>query len=237
MISIYTERTSVVSPEIYALILTSKILKAKLLPRGLTLSPYKVLDYQAVLTLHDVRGVWATFRRVQRVRFVQDGVSAMYGHAWGDGVLLAHYHHGAGTLDDAFKDGNRRHLVIALRRPMGRGETLAFDVERTALAGFTRDEESLETTIDHPVERLGAAVVFPRQRPCLTATLDVGTGRSRPSGEAAGRWPDARARRHPTGAGAHALRDQLALVRPQSGELAGLAAGAIHVLPGDTELL
>jgi hypothetical protein len=143
-----------------------------LLPQGLISSPYEVLDYQSTLTLHDAAGTQATFHRVQRVWFLQEGVSAILDHAWGAGVLLTHYFNSAGTLADAFRDGPRRHLVIELKRPMARGETLAFDVQRTVIAGFTQDAESLETTIDHPVRRVGATVVFPMTRPCLAATLE-----------------------------------------------------------------
>ena len=66
---------------------------------------------------------------------------------------------------------NVRHLVLDLVRPMSRGETLTFEIERTAMEGFTADEEWLETTIDHPTERLSRAIVFPRRRPCQRAML------------------------------------------------------------------
>ena len=56
---------------------------------------------------------------------------------------------------------------------MHRGETLAFDVERTAMASFISDEEWLETTIDHPIHRLSQCVVFPLERPCQQAELVV----------------------------------------------------------------
>jgi hypothetical protein len=64
----------VVSPRVYALILGSPRLRKMLLPGGLLTSPYEVLDYAATLTLHDARGMYATFARRQRIRFLQNGV-------------------------------------------------------------------------------------------------------------------------------------------------------------------
>lgn len=74
---------SLISPARYAAILRTPQLRRRLLPSGFPSSPYEVLDYQATLTLHDARGPRSTFWRRQRVRFLQDGVSAILDHAWG----------------------------------------------------------------------------------------------------------------------------------------------------------
>lgn len=79
------ERASVVSGHTYALILTSKRLKEKLLPEGIARSPYEVLDYEVTLTLHDCRGVRATHTRNQRVPFLQNGISGLLNQMWGEG--------------------------------------------------------------------------------------------------------------------------------------------------------
>ena len=174
MLALSHPAIDVVSPRIYGLILDSKALAARLLPDGLIGSPYEILDYRATLVLHDPEGRRATFRRTQRVRFLQDGVAAILDHFWGDGVQLANYRHTAGPIADSFKDRGRRHLVIDLERPMGGGETLSFEVERTAMVGFTAAEEWLETTIDHPIRRLTRTIIFPHERPCRSARLVVG---------------------------------------------------------------
>jgi hypothetical protein len=166
-----TEPTSVVSPRIYALILTSPRLQQQLLPQGLITSPYVILNYEATLTLHDGEGSVATVERTQQVRFQQTGVAAILDHLWGDGVGLSEYLNSAGMLRESFKDEGRRHLVIGLRRPMAKGERLEFTVQRTARAAFHHDEEWLETTIDHPIARLGQTIIFPRERPCQRAEL------------------------------------------------------------------
>ncbi len=163
----------VVSLKIYARILTSRSLGRRLLPEGLPASPYEILDYQGTLTLLDPHGHQAVFHRTQTIRFLQDGVSAILDPLWGDGISLATYHHSAGRLGESIRDGDRHHLAIDLARPMRRGETLTFDVERTAMVGFTEDSEWLETTIDHPIHRLSQQIVFPRGRPCRGAELAV----------------------------------------------------------------
>ncbi len=155
----------------YALILTSPRLRRQLLPQGLTTSPYAILDYDATLVLHDGQGSVATVERTQQIRFQQAGVGAILDHFWGDGVGLADYTNTVGAVRESFRDQGRRHLVIGLTRPMRKGDTVQFVVRRTARAAFTRNEEWLETIIDHPIVRLGQKIVFPKERPCLSAEL------------------------------------------------------------------
>jgi len=158
----------------YRLIASSPRLRQAIIPEGLQTSPYEVLDYDATLVLHDDRGAKATFQRKQRIRFTQDGVAAILDHAWGDGIILTNYWHSAGALSDTFKEQGHRHLVVDLKRAMGRGEILSFDVERQVMESFTRDHGTVETVIDHPIENLRRSVIFPKQRPVLEATLRVG---------------------------------------------------------------
>lgn len=171
-----TESTLTVSPRIYALILASPRLKRLLLPEGLICSPYTILDYDITLILEDKRGSEAVFRRRQRIQFQQDGVAAILDHFWGDGITTGGYTTTAGRIGDSFKDGNRRHLVIQLERPMRRGEIFEFTIERRTLEAFTGDEEWSETTIDHPIARLSQVVRFPKARPCQGAKLEYPGG-------------------------------------------------------------
>lgn len=171
MLATTSEPIDVVSPELYGLILSSSRLKQRLLPGGLTSSPYEVLTYDASLTIHDTEGLRGTFARAQKIRFLQDGVSAILDHLWGEGVLLTHYDNTAGTLEDSFKDQGKQHLLIALERAMATGETLAFEVTRTAMVSFIEPEEYLETIIDHPIRQLSQVISFPKARPCQSASL------------------------------------------------------------------
>ncbi|TAK36776.1 MAG: hypothetical protein EPO21_01570 [Chloroflexota bacterium] len=86
---------------------------------------------------------------------------------------MTYYHNGGGTLEDSFRDEGRHHLVIGMKRAMRRGEALTFDVEREAMVEFTKDEEWLETSIDHPVQHMVQTIVFPVERPCLRATFET----------------------------------------------------------------
>ncbi len=164
----------VVSPTLYALILTSPRLRQVLIPQGLLSSPYEVLNYQSTLTLHDSKGAKATFDRTQQIRFLQNGVSAILDHAWGNGILITNYHNSAGSLEDSFKDEGCRHLVIKLSRKMSKGEALQFEVERTMMEGFLGGQDWWEINIDHPVHHLQQAIVFPKARPCQKAVLYKG---------------------------------------------------------------
>lgn len=132
------------------------------MPQGLASSPYEILDYNVTLTLRDSEGMRATFRRHQEIAFLQDRVSGMLDHMWGHGVMITQYHTDVGDLEDSILDDGRRHLVVGFRRPMGTGERMAFDVERSTMVGFTKGHEWTATNLDHPTHRLRSRVVFPR---------------------------------------------------------------------------
>jgi hypothetical protein len=167
------EPTEVVSGHAYLQILASPPLREDLYPEGLFPGPYEILDYFATLNLEDPDGKRATFRRTQTIRFLQEGVSAILDHAWGDGVLSSYYHTDAGKVEGSISDGNRRHFIIRLHHRMKRGDALTFQVQRTAMVGFMADQEWLETTIDHPIRRLRRRIVFPPQRKCQRAELEI----------------------------------------------------------------
>ena len=163
--------SGLVSAAAYAAILTTPYLRRLLLPAGLLPSPYAALEYHATLFLHDAGGVRATFARQQTVRIQQTGVGAILDHAWGDGVLLTDYQTDAGSLVTTLRDGDHRHLVLALRQPLALGTAFTFRIRRTAMVAFTRADEWLTTTVDHPIGRLTKRVVFPVDRPCQQARL------------------------------------------------------------------
>lgn len=164
-----------VSATATARILATPHLAQRLLPEGLVRSPYAVLDFDATLTLHDARGMRATFARTQQVRFCQEGVSAILDHTWGDGIALTDYRTDAGALVGAIRDGARRHLMLALPRRMHRDEEFTIRIRRTAMATFLAQEEWLETVVDHPIAQLHRTIVFPPERPCRVAVLEDGT--------------------------------------------------------------
>jgi len=162
---------AVVSARGYASILTDRFLQRALTPECWFTSPYEVLDYRSSLVIHDSQGMRATVARRQRIRFLQDGVTAILDHAWGDGVLTSAYSNTAGELAGSINDYGRRHFVVGLKRRMRSGEVLDFEVRREVIAALTTDVGWLQTTIDHPVARVGVEVIFPKDRPCKRATL------------------------------------------------------------------
>ena len=164
--------SSLLSVDFWARLKHDPALEHALFPEGTDRTPYEVLDYDAVLVLIDGGGR-AILRRIERIRFLQEGVSALLDHAWGDGVL-AGYHNDAGTIRASFKDGAYRHLVIDLGRQMTRGSELTFRVVRERMAAFLHAEEWVETVIDHPVRRMKRMVLFPKERPCHQAVLTFG---------------------------------------------------------------
>src|SRR5687767_8942748 len=114
--------------QLLKLLRSSQRLSRMLLPGAGDSGPYEVLDYDATLVLDDARGLRATFRRRQTVRFLRSGVSAVLDQYWGDGVVMSEYDHSAGPVEDTFRDEGRRYLVIGLQKPVGAGSTLGFSV-------------------------------------------------------------------------------------------------------------
>jgi hypothetical protein len=169
----------IISPRGYTWLLGDPWLRRAVIPGGLLTSPYEILDYRSILMLHDPEGMRATFMREQAVRFLHDGVTAILDHAYGHGVLASDYEHSAGRLDGSYKDEAWRHFVIALRHKMRRGDVLQFRVRRQAKAGFLKSEGWLETTLDHRIASLRPSIVFPKDRPCRRAALEVAGRRLR----------------------------------------------------------
>jgi hypothetical protein len=162
-----------------AMILRTPPLRRLLVPEGLLPTPYTVLAFDATLLLHDPLGLRATFVRRQSIQFAQDGVGAILDHVWGDGIMLTDYWSDAGRLIGSIRDGPRRHLVLALGRRTRCGEVVRFQVRRRVMAAFVAPEEWVETVVDHPVQQLRRTVVFPPERPCRLAVLDVGGRQTR----------------------------------------------------------
>src|ERR1035437_4563277 len=52
---------------------------------------YEILRYQQTLTLQDPEGKGAILERIEKVKFLQNNVIAIYDHAWGDGQLFMGY--------------------------------------------------------------------------------------------------------------------------------------------------
>jgi len=61
---------------------------------------YEVLEYEATLELEDPEGKGATFKKREKVCYLQDNVIAYQDQAWGDGEILVNYRCSPGTPVD-----------------------------------------------------------------------------------------------------------------------------------------
>jgi hypothetical protein len=64
---------------------------------------YEVLRYEAKLGLKDRGGKRATFKKQEKVRYLQDNVIAYRDQAWGDGEILINYRCIPGTPVDRYR--------------------------------------------------------------------------------------------------------------------------------------
>lgn len=142
-------------------------LKLPFRPQGM----YEVLAYDAVLDIHDAQGYEATYRKRQKVRFLQDNIIAYPDVAWGEGNIFADYQCSPGIPVDRYRDGNRWRVLISLRESKSRGQLEDFHIERQIENGFTRATEYFQAKIDHPTRRLSLSIIFPKKRPSLRVIL------------------------------------------------------------------
>ena len=95
-------KPEIISARGYSWLLGDSWLRRAVIPGGMLGSPYEILDYRSVLTLHDVRGQRVTFARDQTIRFTQDGVLAILDHAYGYGIPTSDYENTAGRARRLF---------------------------------------------------------------------------------------------------------------------------------------
>lgn len=129
-------------------------------PQGI----YEVLDYDAQLELRDTKGKLAIYTRRQAVRFLQDNVIAYQDQAWGEGDIFADYKVSPGVPVDRYQEGYRYRILISLRQTKNRDDREEFLIERRIQNGFTREEGSFQTNIDHQTQNFSFSLIFPRER-------------------------------------------------------------------------
>lgn len=126
---------------------------------------YEVLSYDCTLEIHDVAGKQGTYRKQQKVRFLQDNILAYQDQAWGDGDIFADYRCSPGIPVDRYQDGNIWQILISLREVKSRGDMTTFHIERKIKDGFPNPTEYLQTKIDHVTRKLEMSTTFPKERP------------------------------------------------------------------------
>jgi len=147
----------------------------KLLSRLLNEGIYEVLEYESTLELKDKSGKEASFRKRERVRYLQDNIIAYQDQAWGDGEILLNYKCSPGYPVDQYRPGHKTYILISLREIKNRGDLDEFNIKWSIRNGFLRKTELWETTVCHPTKYLKINIIFPKNRPPLNVTLNDGT--------------------------------------------------------------
>ena len=136
-------------------------------PQGL----YEVLDYEATLELCDSKGKKAIFRKQQRVRFLQNNVTAYQDQAFGDGELFADYQCSPGKAVDRYLHGDIYYVLISLRETKNRGDIEEIHIKRTIQDGFTSQRGYFQNRVSHTMQHFSSSVIFPRKRPPRNLTI------------------------------------------------------------------
>jgi hypothetical protein len=132
---------------------------------------YEILEYDSTLELLDDKGETAIFRKLQRVKFLQDNIIAFQDYAWGEGDIFADYQCAPGVVVDRYQEGDRWNILISLRETKSKGDITDFYMERTVKHGYTQTEEWQQVEIRSVTQQLCIKVIFPKTRRCQRAIL------------------------------------------------------------------
>ncbi|MEA3375339.1 MAG: hypothetical protein U9R72_03975 [Chloroflexota bacterium] len=154
---------------------------------------HEVLEYESTLELGDCEGKTATFRKREKVRYLQDNVIAYQDQAWGDGEILLDYRCTPGTPVDRYRSGYKTYILISRREVKDKGDVDEFNIEWDIREGFLQQAEQWETHVTHRTKHLKINVIFPRTRPPRHPVLIEGNRqRSHDLGKRAQVLPDGR---------------------------------------------
>lgn len=143
----------------------------KLIQRYFPKDSYEVLGYESTLELIDRAGKYATFKKREKVRYLQDNVIAYQDQAWGDGEILVNYRCTPGKPVDCYRSGHKRHILISRRGVKNRGDTDVFNIEWSINRGFLKATGYWETHVTHQTNHLKINVIFPKLRAPKHITL------------------------------------------------------------------
>jgi len=132
---------------------------------------YEVLDYEAALELEDQGRKRASFKKREKVRYLQDNIIAYQDQAWGDGEILVNYRCSPGTPVDRYRSGYKTYVLISRREVKNKGDVDDFNIHWGIRQGFLRQTEQWETHVKHRTRHLKINVIFPKSRPPRRATL------------------------------------------------------------------
>jgi len=132
---------------------------------------YEVLEYESTLELKDRGGKRATFKKREKVRYLQDNIIAYQDQAWGDGEILVNYRCTPGTPVDRYRSGYKTYILISRREVKNKGDVDKFNIEWRIRQGFLKRTGHWETHVTHRTRRLKVNVIFPKSRPPRRTTL------------------------------------------------------------------
>lgn len=132
---------------------------------------YEVLEYDSTLELVDSKGEWATFKRLQKVRFLQNNVIAIQDHVMGDGDVVDDYRCSPGIVADCYPEGDHWNILISLRETKSRGDVEDIYIERRVRSGFTKSEEWRQMEVWTPIKDMRLSIIFPKDRHCKRAMV------------------------------------------------------------------
>jgi len=73
---------------------------------------YEVLEYESTLELKDRGGKRATFKKREKVCYLQNNVIAYQDQAWGDGEILVNYRCTPGAPVDRYRSSHKTYKLI-----------------------------------------------------------------------------------------------------------------------------
>ncbi len=134
---------------------------------------YENIRLSFELDILDPAGHRARLTREQHVRFNTSEAGVLRDLAWGDGEPIAGYRASGANAVTRRREGSVRVVWLALpERPVA-GQRAKVRSTRTVVDGLRRHNEFLEARLERPTKRLTLLVVFPKQRPPLSARIDA----------------------------------------------------------------
>lgn len=122
---------------------------------------YETLSFDSYLSILG-QGEVALFRRRQRVRFLENGVSVFIDRLWGEGVLLAGYSLSRGMgIIEALRTRKGYAMILSLPRRFKKGEVLTIETERRIVGGFANAKPYWELAMWAPTQRISLKVSMP----------------------------------------------------------------------------
>ncbi|GAB5492003.1 MAG: hypothetical protein Phog2KO_22180 [Phototrophicaceae bacterium] len=104
---------------------------------------YEVLLYDVESNILDDCGKQAHHSKVQRIRFLKNGIFAYLDTLWGDGDIFKNYQTSFGYPVDRYQEGHRHRMLISFREMKNKGDEQDIHIERDIINGFTQEFEAL----------------------------------------------------------------------------------------------